>query len=405
MQFKFKTLPNGLTIVGEMNKLALSVGIGFFVRTGSRDETAEVSGVSHFLEHMVFKGTDKLSSSAVNEFFDRTGAKFNAFTSEENTVFYAAVLPEYLLDISSLWSQLMRPALRDDDFNIEKNVIKEEIAMYKDLPHFDVMDKARSLHFSPHACGNSVLGSDESITNLSAEQMRGYFQTRYAPNNMLVACAGNFDWDRLVADIENYCSSWQGTARPRNIEFASGSLKAAREEKSSLVREHICMVSPAVSAQDPARYAASLFSMVIGDDTGSRYFWELVDNALAETASMQFEAMDGVGALYSYIRCSPENAGKVSGVIDSIFASVAKDGVTESELQAAENKVLSALTLKNELPMGRLIDVGFNWTYLKQYRTIDQEIAAVKAVTLDQIRDFIASFKPGRFTRFALGPA
>src|SRR6056297_1494736 len=132
MEFKKAVLDNGLTIIGEVNDQALSAAVGFFCRTGSRDETPEISGVSHFLEHMMFKGTDKMTALEVNKAFDQLGAKFNAFTSEENTVYYAAVLPEYIRDVTELWAQLMRPSLRDDDFNIEKNVIKEEIAMYKD---------------------------------------------------------------------------------------------------------------------------------------------------------------------------------------------------------------------------------------------------------------------------------
>ncbi|MHC5017397.1 MAG: M16 family metallopeptidase [Planctomycetota bacterium] len=138
MNFECFTLDNGLIIIGEVNPLAQSAAVGFFVRTGARDETPQISGTSHFLEHMLFKGTDSLSALEVNAAFDGLGAKFNAFTSEENTVYYAAVLPEYLMDVAGLWMQLMRPSLRDDDFDIEKNVILEEIAMYKDLPQFEV---------------------------------------------------------------------------------------------------------------------------------------------------------------------------------------------------------------------------------------------------------------------------
>jgi len=147
MEFKKKELANGLVIIGEVNTSAKSVAVGFFVKAGSRDEAKQINGVSHFLEHMLFKGTEKLSALEVNKAFDRTGAQYNAFTSEENTVFYAAVLPEYVIEVTQLWIELMRPALRDEDFNIEKHVIKEEIAMYKDTPSFDVMDRCRSLHF------------------------------------------------------------------------------------------------------------------------------------------------------------------------------------------------------------------------------------------------------------------
>ena len=161
MEFKKKILANELAVIGEVNKSAKSTAVGFFVRTGSRDETEQINGVSHFLEHMLFKGTEKLSTFEVNQAFDRTGAMFNAFTSEENTVFYAAVLPEYLVEVTKLWIELMRPALRNQDFDIEKNVIKEEIAMYKDMPNFDVLDRCRHLHFGGHPCGNSVLGSED----------------------------------------------------------------------------------------------------------------------------------------------------------------------------------------------------------------------------------------------------
>lgn len=171
MEFKKKKLANGLAVIGEVNKSAKSAAVGFFVKTGSRDESKQINGASHFLEHMLFKGTERLSAFEVNEAFDRTGAQFNAFTSEENTVFYAAVLPEYLVEVTELWIELMRPALRDEDFDIEKNVIKEEIAMYKDLPSYDVLDRCRSLHFDSHPCGNSILGGEESIGNLTAEQM------------------------------------------------------------------------------------------------------------------------------------------------------------------------------------------------------------------------------------------
>ncbi len=405
MEFKKKILANGLAVIGEVNKSAKSAAVGFFVKTGSRDETEQINGVSHFLEHMLFKGTEKLSAFEVNEAFDKTGAQFNAFTSEENTVFYAAVLPEYLAEVTGLWTELMRPALRDEDFNIEKNVIKEEIAMYKDLPNFDVMDRCRRLHFDSHPCGNSVLGSEENISNLTAEQMREYFTRRYAPNNMAAAFAGNFDWEQICSIIEGSCEKWQKQTAIRKLEDSPGSKKKQRIEKPNLVREHICLMSPAVQAQDPRRLAAALLATIIGDDVGSRFFWELVDKALAEAASMQFGAMDGTGIFCSYIRCSSENVGKVLDTIKSIFESLSESGVTEEEMKTAKNKILSALVIKNELSMGRLIDLGGNWIYLQQYRSIEDDINAIKAVTIDDVNSLIEQFKPGDFTQLSIGPA
>ncbi len=404
MEFKKKVLDNGLTIIGEVNESALSAAVGFFCKTGSRDETAEISGVSHFLEHMMFKGTDKMSALEVNEAFDHLGAKFNAFTSEENTVYYAAVLPEYLQEVSSLWSQLMRPSLRDDDFNIEKNVIKEEIAMYKDLPQFDVMDQCRALHFKDHPCGNTVLGTNDSIDALTADQMREYFGHRYAPNNMTVACCGNFDFDELCSLVDSACGKWTPSDAPREISINDGSMEKTRKTKDSLVCEHICLLSGAVSMQDSRRYAGSLLSLIVGDQTGSRFFWALVDNALAEVAVMHYETMDGTGCLYSYFRCNPENAEKVMDIAGEIFAELEKGGITEDELQKAKNKVLSAITIKSEQPMGRLTNLGLNWVYSQKYRSISDDVEAIKAVTVQEVNELIKAYPPSKYTNFTLGP-
>ena len=405
MEFKNKKLSNGLVIIGEVNRSAKSAAVGFFVRTGSRDESKEINGVSHYLEHMLFKGTEKLSALEVNQAFDGTGAQFNAFTSEENTVFYAAVLPEYLVEVTKLWIELMRPALRDEDFNIEKNVIKEEIAMYKDIPSFDVIDRCRNIYFDSHPCGNSVLGSVESIDGLTAEQMREYFTRHYCPNNMVVALTGNFDWPKIAGLIENSCAGWQTQTADRKIEDFSGSQKCQQLEKSNLVRKHICLTSPAVSARDPRRFAAMFLAGIVGDDTGSRFFWELVDKALAETAVMQFGAMDGTGIFISYIRCSSENYTKVLETLRTIYELLSEKGVTDQELKRAKNKVLSALAIKNELPMGRLVELGFNWTYLQKYRSVADDIDAIKAVTVEDVNSLIKQFNPGNFTQLTLGPA
>ncbi|MBN1507903.1 MAG: insulinase family protein [Sedimentisphaerales bacterium] len=405
MQFRRETLSNGLVLIGEANAAAKSAAVGFFVRTGARDESPQINGVSHFLEHMLFKGTERLNAFEVNEAFDSRGAQFNAFTSEEQTVFYAAVLPEYLIDITGLWVELMRPALRDEDFTIEKNVIREEIAMYQDTPAFDVVDRCRSLHFGTHPCGHSVLGTTETIDALTAEQMRQYFAKRYAPNNMVVACAGSFDWDRLAATLEATSGRWPAQAVERPLTDFAGTKQMQRADKPNLKREHMCLMHTGVSAQDPRRYAAALLSLIIGDEHGSRFYWELVDKALVEEASMHFGPMDGTGLLYCYFCCSADNAATVMDITDGIFRDLAQNGVSEEELTKAKNKVLSSLVIKNEVPMGRLVDLGFHWMYLGEYRSIEQDVEAVKAVTADQVNSLIRQIDLNSYTQYILGPA
>ncbi|MCD4830307.1 MAG: insulinase family protein [Anaerohalosphaeraceae bacterium] len=404
MKFKQKTLDNGLTIIGEVNASAVSASVGFFTRTGSRDEMPEVSGVSHFLEHMLFKGTDNLAALEVNEAFDKIGAQFNAFTSWENTVYYAAVLPEYLADVTTLWAKLMRPRLGDDDFNMEKNVIKEEIAMYKDTPQFEVLDQCFSLHFGDHPCGNSVLGTNESIDALTSGQMRDYFNRRYSPGNITVALAGNFEFEKICDLLASACGDWKPQQTDRVRDYFAGTRKKECVVKENLVREHICLISPSVSYQDERVFAASLFGMIVGDDTGSRMFWELVDTAIAETASLQCEAMDGVGVFYSYIRTSPGAADKVMGIVEKIFTDVIKNGVSEDELQKAKNKMLSNITIKNEVPMGRLIELGFNWVYMDKYVAVAEEVKKIKAVTTADVAEIAREFSLMGYSRYSIGP-
>ncbi len=404
MEFKKAQLANGLQLIGEVNPSAKSAAVGFFVKTGARDETASISGVSHFLEHMLFKGNERLSALEVNAAFDSTGAQFNAFTSEESTVYYAALLPEYLEEVTKLWIELMRPALRDDDFELEKNVIKEEIAMYQDMPGFDVMDRCRSLHFGDHPCGNSVLGSQAGIDALGAQQMRDYFQARYAPNNMVLVWAGNFQWDHMQDVAERLCGAWQAQETHRDLSHFAGSFQSGRLVQSALAREHICLMGAGVSNQDPRRYAALLLASMVGDDVGSRYYWELVDKALAEAASMQFGPMDGTGTFYSYFRCGPDNVTQVLSIVKSIFAQLRAKGITEEELSKAKNKILSALVIRNELPMGRLLDLGMNWIYLQQYRPIAEDVAAIKAISRSDVRQLVETLQPDRFTQFSIGP-
>jgi len=222
---------------------------------------------------------------------------------------------------------------------------------------------------------------------------------------MVVAATGDFDWRQIIALVEKSCGHQPQKTVERKLQHCPGSKKKIRLEKPNLAHEHICLMSAGVSAQDTKRFAASLLGTIIGDDVGSRFFWGLVDNALAETATMQFGAMDGTGVFSSYVSCSSENLPKVLDVIKSIFDSLYEKGVTEAELQKAKNKILSALVIKNELPMGRLVDLGFNWIYLKEYRSIQDDIDAVKVVTVDEINSLIKQLNPGDFTQFSIGPA
>src|SRR6516225_9826660 len=216
MPFHSEKLANGLQIIGETSPSARSAALGFFVRTGSRDETPEVSGVTHFLEHMVFKGTPRRSALEVNLDFDRIGADYNAFTSEENTVFHACVLPEYLPQAVDLLADILRPSLRGEDFDLVKKVIIEEINMYEDQPMWSAYDHAKRVYFGEHRLGNTILGTPQSIRALHRDQMYAYFERRYVAPNITAVAAGRFDWSQFVAEVERRTAAWTAGPIGRN---------------------------------------------------------------------------------------------------------------------------------------------------------------------------------------------
>jgi predicted Zn-dependent peptidase len=405
MPFHTHRLPNDLQIIAETSPSARSMALGFFVRTGARDETPEVSGVSHFLEHMVFKGTPNRTALDVNRDFDRIGAHYNAFTSEENTVFYAAILPEYMPQAVDVLADILRPSLRDDDFNMEKNVIIEEIGMYEDQPMWSAYDHAKRIYFAEHPLGNSILGSVASIQALTPQQMHAYFDRRYVGSNITVVAAGNIDWPRLVALVEKQCGSWPvGKAPRKNVRDTTGSRAFEVMTKRKVTQEHVLLIAPGPSASSPLRHTADTLALVVGDDSGSRLYWTLVDPGHADSADTGFHEYQGTGSFYTSFSCAPRRAQKNLRLALGVLSAVQKDGISEEELRQAKSKILSRVVRSSERPMGRMQAIGMSWTYLKKYRSVDEELKAFDAVSLKSVRKLLERYPLDRVTTFALGP-
>jgi predicted Zn-dependent peptidase len=405
MSFHRHTLNNGLQLIGETSPSARSVALGFFVRTGARDETADVSGVTHFLEHMVFKGTPRRTALDVNLDFDRIGANYNAFTSEENTVFYAAILPEYLPQAVDILADILRPSLRTEDFDMEKNVIIEEIGMYEDQPMMSAYDRAKRVYFAGHPLGNSILGTKESIAALQRDQMHAYFERRYVAPNILVVAAGNYDWKQLVQWVGERCGKWNsGPADRKGVRASQGSGAFEIVAREAVAQEHVILISPGPPAHSRLRYAAGTLGMIVGDDAGSRLYWALVDPGLAESADMSFHDYQGTGAFYTSFSCEPESAQKNLAVVYQVLKEVQRDGVTDEELQQAKSKILSRIVRASERPMGRMQAIGMDWIYLGKYRTVDEELKAYDAVSLKTIGKLLEKYPLDQLTTLALGP-
>lgn len=404
MPFHQTTLPNGLTILAELHPQMHSTAAGFFVRAGSRDESDEVSGVSHFLEHMAFKGAGDRTADDVNRLFDDIGASYNASTSEETTLYYAAVLPEYLRTAFDLLSGLMRPDLRTEDFDLEKQVILEEIGMYDDMPGFVAYEKLMGTHFAGHPLSRSILGSNESITALTADQMRSYHVERYGAGNIFLAVAGNSSWDEILDLANEFCADWAGQKPARDTTEAcptSGSEFVVRDDQQLETISQAAAAPPAASAM---RYSAELVACAIGDDSGSRLYWDLVDTGTAESAELSFNDYDGSGLWMTYYGGLPDRTSTCLGRIEAIYANVNRDGLTDDELERAKTKLSSRVVLQSERPMGRLSAVAGNWMARGEYHTIDEELAAIDAVTKADIGELLEHYPLGQTTTVGVGP-
>ncbi|HEY2784403.1 MAG TPA: pitrilysin family protein [Fimbriiglobus sp.] len=405
MPFSTHHLANGLTLVGETLPTSRSVAVGFYVRTGARDEVAAESGVSHFLEHMMFKGTPKRTALEVNLDFDRIGANYNAFTSEEVTAYYAAVLPEYLPNAVDVLADILRPSLRQADFDTEKQVILEEIGMYEDMPTSAAFDKARIAYFQGHPLGNSVLGTKESVGALTRDQMQAYFDRRYAAANVVCIAAGRFDFADLGRLLEEKCGEWStGTVGRQNVTPVPGAGGVHVYPKDGIAQEQVILLSPGPDAQSPLRYAASVLAVAIGDETGSRYYWGLVDPGHCDGASCSVDPNEGSGAFVSLMTCEPDAAKPNLGMMREILSEMQKAGLSADELAAAKSKIASRVIRGSERPMGRMRAHAGSWIYRAEPFNDDTELARFDAVTREAVRDVLDQFPVDSPTVVAYGP-
>jgi len=385
VEFKTHTLDNGLTILAEVDDEAQSAAVGFYVKTGARDEAAPMMGVSHFLEHMMFKGTEQRTAEQVDEQFDDLGAEHNAYTTSEITAFYAHSLPDTLKPATEILADILRPSLREKDFEDEKKVILEEIAMYRDQPFWTLYERMMELYYDGHPLSHRVLGTEETVGAMTAEQMREYFQHRYAADNTTVALAGRVDFDAMTAHLRQLCGAWPSSGVTRRYPEVTVQPDELTMHSDRVSVHYGMMMSPAPGLQDPQRYPAGVLAQILGDEEGSRLYWALIETGLADEAVVSFNGHDHIGQYITMWVCAPEHAEQVERIMRQQMDEL-MDSLTEEDLERVRNKLATAATLQGELPAGRMRRLGTIWTYQGEYRSLDDELKRINAVTLDDLR-------------------
>lgn len=404
LEFKEQTLDNGLKIIGEIDASAHTAAVGFFVKTGARDEESDVMGVSHFLEHMMFKGTEKRTAADVDRDFDDLGATHNAYTTAEQTAFWAHCLPEHLPRAEEILSDILRPALREEDFDSEKSVILEEIAMYQDHPFWVLYERALEAYYGSHPLSHRVLGTKQTVGEMTRGQMVDYFTTRYSADNTTVALAGKLDFGAMVARLAEHCGNWQTTRTRRRYVDAQPAHEQLTIDSEKVNQHYLLMICPAPALNDERRYAAAILAQILGDSEGSRLYWALIETGLAEEAQMHYDGRDGLGEYLLYCCCTPNSAEQVERVALQ-QAEALIDSLTDDDLQRVRSKVATAVTLHGELPAGRMRRLGQLWLYTGEYRSLEEELGRINAVTLDDLRAVYADFPVRPIMTGRLSPA
>jgi predicted Zn-dependent peptidase len=385
-------LSNGLRVLGQEIPGVESAAAVFWVETGARDESADVAGVSHFLEHMAFKGTATRSYADVNREFEEMGAENNAFTWLEMTAFYARVLNEQMPRSIELLADITRPRLDPEDFEQERGVILEEIARHRDQPYSLVIDEFFHTLYPDQPLGRSTLGTPESIRALRAEQMKTYWSERYGPNNMLFSIAGKFDWEATVIQLEELTMDWKQSSldRTRAVPQYLAATRVISQDRWN--QEHLVIGVPTVDQRSEHSYALAVLANILGDDTGSRLFWSVNQIGLADSVGSAVTTFSDAGVLLVHAVTEPEKARQTLDVIREEMAKLQTGGISDEELGRAKTKLLTSTVLEGESTMARMFGLIDSWLSHGRLLTLQEVRESIERVSQKDIQELVHQF-------------
>ncbi len=391
--YTLHTLPNGLRIVIERMPEVNSAAAGFLARTGARDEVPELAGVSHFLEHMCFKGTAKRDWQQTSVDFDKLGSIYNAFTSADRTFYYGWVPKRSIRDQIEIVADMMRPALPEEEFATEKNVILEEIAMAKDSIDHVAFDFVLEKVFEGHPLAWPVLGYDTTVTDLTRDQMHAYFEKRYAADNMMLIVAGNVDPAEIIATAEDLCGHWkpaESKGERKTPEIRTG---VANRVVDRFNQQVIAMNFPGPGAGDPLSETADVAASILGGGN-SRFFWNIVQSGLSPSAGcFRFDLGDcGLTILTAQTDADVDGVEKLADALREEARDICHNKVRPEEVQRVKNKRRTGLAVEGESPYHRLVQIMDDADYRGAPRTVEQRLADVEAVSVDSVAEFFERY-------------
>lgn len=352
----------------------------------------------------MFKGTDAIGPHELSLAFDNMGAiVHNASTGHDSTNYFAKVVPEYTQQTLELLAQMMRPALRTEDFEMEKNVIIEEIALYLDQPSFELVVQGMARYFGDHSLSIPVLGTPETIKGMRAEDMRAYWASHYAPSNMVVVAVGAVKSEEFVKMVEKACGAWTGSEVKRSIVPVRPRTGETRViHKPNFSRQHLLFMTPAPPRTREWEEAVSVLTTIVGDNEHSRLYWDLVEPGLVDTASLDDMGFEDCGAYTAYVSCEPSKAPEIMKKTLEIIR--APKSFTDEELEMARNKLSASAVFDAERGVGRYYALGSDLLLGYPYRTVHEESAAYEAVTRERLEELLKAYPMTDWAVTAVGP-
>jgi predicted Zn-dependent peptidase len=398
-------LDSGIRVVTENVPSVRSIALGMWVRVGSRDEDQHQAGISHFLEHLLFKGTERLTAEQIAQLFDAFGADINAATSKETTVLYAHFLDEHLDEAFDVMADmLLRSTYADIDS--EREVVLEEIAMYEDEPQDKVHDVLSEAIFRDHPLGRPVIGRGEVISSLSVDDVAGYHDARYVAPCIVVAAAGNLEHETIRGLVE-------AKLQPRGHDGNGAVLSAAPLRATARVafqqketeQYHVCLGGPGIRRNDERRFALSVLDGVIGGSTSSRLFQEVREKrGLAYSIYSWASQYRDSGQVGIYVGTRGENVAEAMNVIGAELERLHAGGVTEEELKRAREHVKGRIVLSLESTAARMHRLGRSILTDTPLLSLDELIAELDAVDWDQLQELVHElYAPDSLSVAAIG--
>ncbi len=387
VHYDLTQLDNGLRIITETMPSLRSVALGCWVDTGTRDENGNEAGVSHFLEHLLFKGSEELSARVVNETLDGIGAESNAFTSKEMTCYWTRLLDQELptgLDV--LAEIIQRPAFRINEIDSERQVVVEEINMNEDDPTDVVFENFSRAVFSGHALERPVLGTRESIRGMSRDDIHGYWKRRYGAGSVVVAAAGSVDHEALVEMVEERFGDWAGDRVDHEMVANSVSPRVNVTPRET-EQAHLVLGGPGLNRTDERRWAFEVLNHVMGSGMSSRLFREVREERGLAYAVYGFKlAYSDNGAWGVHVGTTPNQTDTALNVIRDELATVVEFGITQDELDRAKGSMRGGLALSLEDSNSRMVRLGRDELYGMPHLSMDERLDKLEAVTLDEIK-------------------